>query len=137
MPRRNTPTKTNVSNKKRAGHVSRARTPPYPEWNDWSTARFWGWIRAILRKGWLRWPPRYQVLADAKHYSPDGWRWKCSECGEGFKNKDVEVDHITPVGTLRDVQDLPTFVSNLFVAPDKLRVVCKPCHKRITHGDKA
>jgi len=132
MPRRNNPSP--LPSKKPSAHSSRKRTPPFPEHPSWTTARFWGWVRGNLRKAWLKWPPRYTVLANAKERVDGKWRWRCSECNELHMNKDVEVDHITTVGTLRCAEDLPAFVSNLFVSEDKIRVVCKSCHKRKTYG---
>lgn len=111
---------------------SKRRTPPFPNWEAWTTARFWGWLRSQLRKAWLRWPPRYAALGRSKHSTAEGQRWKCELCGDMFRQKDVEVDHISPVGQLKDYEDLPVFVANLFTSEDKLRVLCKQCHSAVT-----
>ena len=62
------------------------------------------------------------------------WAYECAMCNKKFAQKQVEVDHIEPVGSLNNYRQLSGFVRRLFVSKDKLRVVCKPCHVRITHG---
>jgi 5-methylcytosine-specific restriction endonuclease McrA len=109
-----------------------ARTPPYPAHTLWSTAKFWGWIRSCLRKAWLRWPPRYELLGAAKVRIDGRYQWKCDECSSTFPKNKVEVDHIVPVGSLKCAEDLPSFVTNLFASVDNLRVLCKDCHKKHT-----
>lgn len=111
------------------------KTPPFHHYPKWTQAKFWSFIRSGLRVKWTRWPPRYEALNDSRK-SVIGKRHKfeyqCSSCKKWFKQKEVEVDHIVPAGTLRCYSDLPRFVERLFVSKDKLRVVCKPCHKTIT-----
>jgi 5-methylcytosine-specific restriction endonuclease McrA len=113
------------------------KTPPFPHYPEWTTSRFWSFVRSTLRRAWSRWPPKYQVLNKAKR-TVEGQRHKyeyqCSECKHWFKAKEVEVDHIVPVGSLKDYSDLPAFVERLFVAEDSLRCICKPCHRKKTHG---
>lgn len=103
---------------------------------------FFGFIRAGLRAKYSRWGPRYDVLADAKRpYKGPNARQKfcyqCSQCKELFAQKEVEVDHIEECGSLRSFDDLPGFVKRLFCEKEGLRVVCKPCHLKITAEAKA
>lgn len=116
------------------------KTPPFPQYEKWTTARFWSFIRSTLRRAWTRWPPKYEAMNSAKRkYDGDSrqkWEYQCAECNKWFKQKEVEVDHIEPAGQLKDYSDLPGFVERLFVGPQSLRVLCKGCHRRITHeGD--
>jgi 5-methylcytosine-specific restriction endonuclease McrA len=115
------------------------KTPPFPEHPAWTEARFWAFVRSALRKAWSRWPPKYQVLADAKR-TVEGKRHKyeyqCSECKQWFKQTEVQVDHIIPTGSLKAYEDLPEFVSKLFVSKDKLSLMCKPCHQRKTNDER-
>ena len=117
------------------------RTPPFPNYPKWSTAKFWSFIRSGLRAKWSRWPPKYEALAAAKrgYKGPNKlqkYEYKCSQCKKYHKQKDVEVDHIVPCGTLKCVEDLPEFVSKMFVGTEKLRVVCKPCHRGLTNEER-
>lgn len=64
------------------------------------------------------------------------YEYKCSACGNYFKQTDVQVDHTIPAGTLKDYNDLPKFVERLFVAKDELSVMCKPCHTIKSNKEK-
>lgn len=122
--------------------VKRAnKTPPCPVYEDWTTAKFWAFIRSGLRSKAQRWPPRYEVLAGAKRkYEGDNKRQKfeylCSLCNRYHPQKDIEVDHIIPCGALSSFDDLPGFVERMFCGKDGLRVVCKPCHQVVTKNAK-
>ena len=112
------------------------KTPPFPEYPEWTTAKFWGFIRSGIRAKWVRWPPRYAALAEVKRTvkgKRHKYEYRCSSCRRWYKSSEVEVDHIIPVGRLAEYNDLAGFVKKMFVGKEGLRVVCKPCHKRITN----
>lgn len=50
--------------------------------------------------------------------------------------KEVSVDHIEPIGTLKAFSDLPGFVERLFVGVDKLQVLCDTDHKAKTKEER-
>lgn len=115
------------------------RTPPCKHYPAWTTAKFWAFVRSGLRAKWQRWPPRYEALNEARR-SVTGKRHKyeyqCSKCKEWKKQKEVQVDHITPCGSLNRYEDLPRFVRRLFVSKDKLRILCKACHQGETNEQR-
>ena len=116
---------------------TKARTPPWPPYPAWSTSKWWTFLRSKLRSAFTRWPPKYEVMADARRkYTGKNPRQKyefqCAECRKWWKQTEVEVDHITPCGSLKAFEDLPGFVERMFCGKEGLRVVCKPCHKAIT-----
>lgn len=47
--------------------------------------------------------------------------------------KHIQVHHLVECGTLKSYSDLPGFVERLFCEAKDLQVICKPCHKNITH----
>ena len=57
--------------------------------------------------------------------------------GELFTNKEVEVDHIVPAGSLKTFDDLPEFVERMFCEADGFQVLCKPCHQLKTNAERA
>lgn len=118
------------------------KSPPFPNHPDWTTSRFFSFVRSALRQAWNRYPPKYQVLAAAErpYVGPDKRQKKeflCAICNEWHKRSNVEVDHMIPAGSLTDYSHLPGFVERLFTSVDKLRVLCKECHKVVTAEEKA
>jgi len=101
---------------------------------NWTDSRYWSFIRSALREASRRYPPKFKVVQAAKRKKTHGknskqkWEYKCAECNKHFPNKVVIVDHIKPLGKLKDYEDLPEFVSNLFCGAGGLQVLCRPCH---------
>jgi 5-methylcytosine-specific restriction endonuclease McrA len=107
--------------------------------NTWTEARYWGFIRSALREANRKYPPRFQAKLAARHnvdWDRCRYGYECAECGELFKDKEVQVDHIVPAGTLKCYEDLPSFVANMFCEPDGLQVLCKPCHQTKTNAER-
>lgn len=125
-----------AAKKKRA-----ARTPPFEAYPDWSTAKFWGFLRSALRSAYNKWPPKWKVLNAAKReykgkLKNQKWEYQCAECGGWFKAKEVSVDHKIPCGSLNSYDDLVPFVQRLFVNEDGLQVLHKACHDRKTQEER-
>ena len=111
------------------------KTPPFPPYPAWTTAKAFSFFRSGLRAKWSRWPPKFDVLKDARinvYGQRHRYEYTCAECEDSFKLPQVEVDHIYPCGSFNTFEDAGGFMERLFVGKDKLRVLCKPCHKRIT-----
>lgn len=120
--------------------MPRKTTPPFEAWPAWTEAKFWAFIRSGMRAKWSRWPAKYAVLAEAKRdykgkNARQKYEYKCKGCKKWYPQKEVSVDHIEPVGTLRCYDDLPDFCRRLFVNTDKLQVLCKKCHDKKTYAE--
>ena len=107
---------------------------------NWTTARFNSFVTSILRSGSRRWPPKYQVLNEAKtekKINPDSGRiaqhFLCAQCGKEHTAKNVQVDHIAPIGYDKSWDD---WIDGLFCERENLQVLCKPCHKIKTQQEK-
>ena len=99
----------------------------------WSEARYFGFIRSTLRAGFTRCGPKHEAKRKAK----TGYNaYTCCACGDTFGNKDVEVDHITPAGSLKTFADLPGFVERMFCEADGFQLMCKPCHQLKTNAER-
>ncbi len=100
---------------------------------QWSEARYFGFIRSALRAAFQRWGPRNACKLNAKvGYN----QYECAECKGIFGNKEVQVDHITPCGTLKTFEDLPAFVENMFCEAEGFQLMCKPCHQIKTNEER-
>lgn len=111
--------------------------------SEWTEARKHAFIVSVLRAGTRRWPPKYECLNEAKtekkintatgrmaqHYA-------CAICGEDFPNSMVEVDHIEPVVGTEGFSTWDTYIEQMFCPKENLQVVCKPCHKIKTKGER-
>lgn len=102
---------------------------------------FWSFIRSALRQKSRFWKPIKQCKENSRRkYSGPNKRQKfeylCAHCNKWFAEKQINVDHITPAGSLNHAQDLPGFVERLFCEIDNLQVLCSTCHDKKTKNEK-
>ncbi len=107
--------------------------------NTWTEARFNSFVKSALRGASQRWPPRYTVLSEAyvgQKINPKSGRlakhYKCSRCLNDFPQKEVQVNHKTPVVLLSGFDSWNGVIERLFCEKEGLECVCIPCHKTIT-----
>lgn len=105
-----------------------------------SESAFWSFIRSALRQKSRWWKPILQVkMASRRAYKGPNKRQKfeyqCNMCKQWFAEKNINIDHIKPVGSLKSANDLPVFVENLFCEADNLQVLCSGCHDEKTIQD--
>lgn len=103
---------------------------------------FWSFIRSALRQKSRWWKP----IAEAKQASKrkykgpnkrQRWEYQCNQCKQWHSDKEINVDHIIPAGTLRCANDLPGFVERLFCEVNNLQVLCNVCHNKKTQDEKS
>jgi len=102
---------------------------------------FWSFIRSALRQKSRWWKPITQCKMKARraYKGPNKrqkFEYQCKQCTNWFAEKNINVDHIVPVGTLRCANDLPGFVERLFCEADNLQVLCSKCHDSKTQNEK-
>lgn len=103
-------------------------------------AAYFGMLRSGLRRIFRYWKPLQQAKnnARAKYDGPNKrqkWTYQCATCLKRFKGSEVQVDHITPVGSLKSLEDLPAFVAAL-TAEEGYQVLCKECHQEKTNAER-
>ena len=113
----------------------------------WRTkSEFYVWLRGLLRRGWSKHPLRVEKIK-ASRFKVDKlfkngkttqvWHCKCEMCGVTGPQRDFEVDHIIPAGSLRGYGDILGFLERLLYINDKdLRIVCKECNRVLAYSDK-
>jgi hypothetical protein len=94
---------------------------------------FWSMIRSALRQKSRWWKPVAQAKLLARRKNQSGnkklrWEYKCAECQNWYPEKNIQVDHIDPAGTLKSYSDLPGFVERLFCEVEGLQCLCTKCH---------
>jgi len=106
-----------------------------------SEAAFWSFIRSALRQKSRWWKPISICKLNARRdYTGPGKRQKyeyqCKKCKKWYPEKQINVDHIIPAGSLNCAQDVPLFVERLFCEQDNLQVLCVTCHDKKTLKEK-
>lgn len=113
----------------------------------WKTrSEFYVWLRGLLRRGWSKHPLKVNKMRDAR-FKVDKvfkngkiakvWHCKCELCSKTGPQKEFEVDHIVPAGSLRCFQDIEGFIKRLlFVKEDDLRILCKECNATLAYSEK-
>lgn len=111
---------------------------PYND-GEWTKARYFSFIKSILRGGSQKWPPKYKVLSRAyigTRTNPASGRlakhYRCAACLGEYVAKDVEVNHKLSVIPISGFDSWDGVIERLFCEEDGLEVLCKPCHKIIT-----
>ena len=103
-------------------------------------AAYWGFIRSGLRRTFRYWKPIQECKRKSRtlYSGPNKrqkWEYECSNCRGKFMEKEIQVDHIVPAGSLKCYEDLPGFVKRLS-SEDGYQILCKPCHKEKTAYEK-
>ncbi len=89
------------------------------------------YIKSALRRTWGRSQQRTSALNAAKiSYG----LYKCQECKQTHRRKNIEVDHILAIGKFISFD---VFIERLFCDTSGLRVLCKQCHKSKTKKDRS
>lgn len=115
------------------------RVPRTRAGKTWTEARYWAFIRSALRGAWQRYPVKHQLLRDNRKTvrgKKHKFEYQCVDCSNWFQGKEVQVDHITPTGSLKDYSDLPQFTETLFCEADNLQIMCKECHQKKTNKER-
>lgn len=120
---------------------------PWGKGTPWSSqTAFMTYLRGCLRKAWSTNPIKLTVLKNSRKQianpnprgnKPTVWGCTCSLCNKDYVMKDIQVDHIIPAGSLKEISDIQGFVERLLcVTEEDLRVVCKSCNSILAYADK-
>ena len=106
-----------------------------------SEAMFWSFIRSALRQKSRWWKPISVCKLSARRLYKGAnkrqkYEYNCKKCNGWFPEKQINVDHVRPAGSLNTATDLPQFVERLFCEQDNLQVLCTTCHDAKTLNEK-
>jgi 5-methylcytosine-specific restriction endonuclease McrA len=106
-----------------------------------TTSAFWTFIRSALRQKSIYWKPIRQCKINSRRpykgiNKQQKYEYQCNECKNWYAEKNINVDHIIPAGTLKCANDLPGFVERLFVEIEGLQCLCTICHNKKTKKNK-
>lgn len=108
-------------------------------------AAYRGFIRSMLRKGSMRWKPKYTVKQKARHHvklpgktARLVFHSRCANCEQLVPETETAVDHIEPiVNPELGFESWDKFIENLYCEEEGLQVLCNPCHLVKTNKEKA
>ena len=126
---------------KRRAKIPRAKNPKVRNAGTMTESAFWSFIRSALRQKSRWWKPITECKMKARRaYKGPSKRQKfeyqCNSCKLWFPEKQINVDHIKPAGSLNCKEDLAGFVERLFCELDNLQVLCENCHDVKTKLEK-
>lgn len=98
-----------------------------------------GKLVAGFRRLFMYYWPAKKDLIKWNRIKKDGvFKLQCAKCLEWFREKDIQVDHITPVGKQPDLnsKSVSEYVGKLFINIDGLQILCRDCHFEKTKIDR-
>lgn len=114
-----------------------------------SESKFWQWMRGNLRKAlWQHYPVRttYKkehtwnvTVAERKKYNLSNRVKRVGRCeltGEIHAASNLEVDHISPAGSLKSWEDVGDFIGRLLCPKENMRLVSKEAHRIHTYAER-
>ncbi len=122
-----------------------SRVPKTRASGTMTEAAYRGFIRSMLRKGSMRWRPKYECKREARHHvkltgktARLVFHAKCAHCGELHPETETAVDHILPIVNPEiGFESWDKFIENLYCETEGLQVLCNPCHTVKTNKEKA
>lgn len=102
--------------------------------NTMTESEFIGVFISALRDMSMRWLPRSEAWKKVRRTCKKGrqqYEGQCIECKEWCAKKDIEMDHIEAIGSIREYIKL--FADKYLPEVDGWQVLCKQCHKHKTH----
>jgi 5-methylcytosine-specific restriction endonuclease McrA len=121
--------------------VRKSRVPKTRNSGTMTESAFWSFIRSALRNKSRWWKPITECKQKARRpYTGPNKRLKfeyqCNECKGWYPEKQINVDHIIPAGTLTCSADLSGFIERLFCEQENLQVLCEKCHDIKTQNER-
>ncbi len=118
---------------------------PWEEFPEiWKTkAAFFAWLRGGLRRAvWEKYPPKIKFKNGECTPPPPSYTGKaksgthCALTGEWTAKSYLEVDHIEGHVSLKDWDDVTSFIQHLCTSSDNMQLVGKEAHKTKSYAER-
>jgi len=108
---------------------------PVPQWTD---AKWRSWVISLLRRGTMRFPPRNEVLKEArterkinKATGKLAWHSRCNKCKKEFPSSKIKADHIKPVvDVTTGFIDWNVYIERMYCVKKGWQAICDVCHDK-------
>ncbi len=110
--------------------------------NQWTQAKFNSFVKAQLRKGSMRWPPKNEALKNARlergvYQCVSGHSVPASVKVNGKTTRNVYVDHVNPIiDPSTGFVSWDEFIEALYCDSSNLQVMCLECHSKKTAEER-
>jgi 5-methylcytosine-specific restriction endonuclease McrA len=106
----------------------------------WTESKYWSQVRSHLRNAFRYWHPMKQCKEAVRRPNQSDnkrlrWEYQCNHCFSWYADKEVQVDHIIPAGSLKCADDLAPFLERL-TTETGFQVLCKACHQIKTNEER-
>lgn len=118
------------------------KTPKTRNAGTMTESAYWSKVRSELRRAFRYWKPMVAVKQQAKrkYEGPNKrqkFEYQCNHCKQWYPDKEVQIDHIIPVGSLKCSEDLAGFLERLTPEePEAFQVLCSECHRIKTNEER-
>lgn len=110
----------------------------------WPTkSSFFVFLRGALRRAiWERWPLKIEFKNEACSPPPEDYKGRaksgayCALSGEWVGKSAAEIDHILGNVSLKDWDDVLTFIQHLCASKENMQIVSKEAHKIKSYAEK-
>ncbi len=107
----------------------------------WTEAQYFSAIRSALRDKFKWWKPMREAKERARRpYKGEGrqkWEFQCNACKQWFKDKETQMDHVTPCGSLKSLKDVSKFIERMTPeSVEAFQCLCKECHQKKTNEER-
>jgi hypothetical protein len=95
----------------------------------WTKSRFMSMFSSALKDLTKYWRPKTRYKKEHLMVLNGVIKGQCQYCYEWFESNKLEVDHIVPCGSLKELSDLGEVAARTFIeSQDGWQLLCKLCH---------
>ena len=123
---------------------------PWNETEVWKNkSAFFTWLRGQIRKSiWQNYPLRNEfkdeqcvpITEEIREEHGLSKQTKkvavCHYCSSYFPKSKLEVDHVEMAGSIRDFDEIGSFVAGITCSKTNMVLTCKPCHKVKSYAER-
>lgn len=109
--------------------------------NTMTEAEYFAFILSHCRRITRKWKPAFEKMDDGKRpYTGSDkrtkWEYQCEACLGWFKGKEIDLDHIIPLGGINGYDKIAGWFERALCEKEGFQRLCKPCHLIKTNEER-